>query len=143
MCCSSASNVGGRCSRLLDFRVKRCFLASLTSGMSLVQSYIKTTKCCKVEIVAMFSCMCSKSSYAAVTSGKTFHVFHAVVLPLPANDDVVSHPVNAWNMCRVAQTLGSFVATLWTVIYWKLDPVPNAIHNSSGPTLLSPLPQYL
>ena len=65
--------------------------------MSLVRSYIKTTKRCNVEIVAflMLSCMCSRSSNAAVTSGKTFHVFHAVFLPLPANDDIVSHPVNA------------------------------------------------
>ena len=61
--------------------------------------------------------MCSKSSNAAVTSGKTFHVFHAVFLPLPANDDVVSHPVNAWNTWRVAQILGTIaVATLWTGI---------------------------
>ena len=40
--------------------------------------YIKTTKHCKVEIVApsKFSCMCSKSSNAAVSSGKTFCKFH-------------------------------------------------------------------
>ena len=63
MCCSSAANVDGRSSKLLNFRVKRCFLTSLTSGMSLVQSYIKTTKHCKFEIVAlpMFSCMCNNS----------------------------------------------------------------------------------
>ena len=40
----SAAKVGGRFSKLLDFRVKRCFLASLTSRMSLVRSYIKNYK---------------------------------------------------------------------------------------------------
>ncbi len=88
MCCSREASVGGRFSKLLDFRVKRCFLASLTSAMSQVRSYIKTTN-------SKFSCMCSKSSKAPVTSGKTFYVLNAVFLPLPANNDVVSHPVNA------------------------------------------------
>ena len=43
--------------------------------------YIKTTKHCKIEIVALskFSCMCSKSSNAAVSSGKTFYKFHAIL----------------------------------------------------------------
>ena len=53
MCCSRDASVGERFSKLLDFRIKRCFLASLTSAMSLVRSYIKTTKRCKVEIVVM------------------------------------------------------------------------------------------
>ena len=31
----------------------------------------------------------------SVTSGYIPHTFHAVVFPLPANIDTVSHPVNA------------------------------------------------
>ena len=54
----------------------------------------------------MSPCMNSRSSNAAVTSGNTFYVFQAVFLPLPPNEDMVSHPVNAWKTWRVAQTLG-------------------------------------
>ena len=53
MCCSSAANVGGRFSRLLDFCVNSCFLASLISTMSLVRSYIKITNRSKADIVEL------------------------------------------------------------------------------------------
>ena len=45
----------------------------------------------------------------------------------------MSHPVNAWNIGRVAQILGSMLATTsWIGMYWKLNPLPKANHNSPG-----------
>jgi len=102
MCCLSVSSVGGMFSRLLDFCVNSHFRASLTFSMSLVLSYSSTTNLSNTDITdsLMQSSMRRSCSNAGVTSGKTCHVFQAVFLPLPPNDDTVSHPVKAWNTGR-------------------------------------------
>ena len=37
-----------------------------------------------------------KSEKAVITSGKGFQTSQAIVLPIPANEEVVSHPIMAW-----------------------------------------------
>ena len=73
--------------------------------LSICYLYIITLKSCKVEIISlsMFSCMCSKSSNADVITGKIFHAFHAVFMPLLSNVDVVAHLLNVWNMWGVVK----------------------------------------
>ena len=89
---------------------------------TLVQSYIKIMNRSKADVVELLMSPCMNSrSLNAVTSGNTFHVFQAVLLPLPPNEDMVPHPVNAWKTWRVAKTLGSIAAaTSWTGMYPKV-----------------------
>ncbi|KAK3878933.1 hypothetical protein Pcinc_016476 [Petrolisthes cinctipes] len=95
MCCWSAACVGGMLSRALDLCAKSCFLASFTSIMSLVRSYINTTKRSSSDIDSSLTSlgMRKSSSKASVTSGNTFQISQAVFFPLPVNEDTVSHPV--------------------------------------------------
>ena len=104
MCCWSAACVGRMLSRVLDLCAKSCFLATFTSMMSLVRSYISTTKRSNSYIDSSLTSlgMRNSSSKASITSGNTFQISQAVFFPLPANEDTVSHPVRAWKMGRVA-----------------------------------------
>jgi len=103
MCCLSAAWVGWMFSRVLDFCLKSCFLASFTSVLSLVQSYISTTNRSSGNIDPSRTSlgMHRSSSNASFTSGKDVQVFQAVFFPLPANADTVSHPVEACSTGRV------------------------------------------
>ena len=70
---------------------------------------------------------------SAVTLGNNFHVFQAVFLPLPPNEDMVSHPVNAWKTWRVAQSLGYIAAaTSWTGMYLKVCATLHVFHAFTG-----------
>ena len=61
--------------------------------------------------------------------GAQDQVYQAVLFPLPAHAETVSHPVNGWKTGRVAQVLGSsLVTTLCTPMYLKLVSVPRASH---------------
>ena len=104
MCYSNAANVGGRFFGLLDFHINSCFLASLinfhhayVTSVVIHQNHEPFQIKADIHVVELLisCCMSSRSSNAAVTSEKIFHAFQAVFLPLPPNDDVVSHPVNA------------------------------------------------
>ena len=89
---------------------KGCFLASLTSMMSLVRSYISTMKRSSSDFDSLLTSlgMRKSSSEASITSGNTFQISQAVFFPLPANEDTVLHPVRAWKMGRVAHCLGLY-----------------------------------
>lgn len=84
-------------SRVLCFWVKRCFLASFTFMLSLVQSYISTTNRSSSNIDSSLTSLGihGSSLNASVISGKVFQVNQAVFFPLPANVDTVSHLVKA------------------------------------------------
>ena len=116
MCCLSVAWVGRMFSRVLDFRVKSCFLASFTSVLSLVRSYISTTNCsCSSSNIdhSLTSLGMHRSSLnASFTSGKDFQVSQAVFFPLPANAATVSHPVKACSTGRVRHCVGFIVATI-------------------------------
>ena len=115
MCCWSAACIGGMLSRALDLCAKSCFLASFTSMMSLVRSYISTMKRSSSDIDSSVTSPGMRKSYskASVTSGNTFQISQAVFFPPPVNKDTVSHPVRAWKMGRVAHCLGFMVAASW------------------------------
>ena len=108
MCCLGAARVGGMFSIDLDFWLKSGFLALLTSMQSLVQSYISTTKCSSRDIDSSLTSviMAVSSRNASFTSEMDFHVSHAVFFPLPANADVVSHPVMVWKIGSVLVLVG-------------------------------------
>ena len=100
MCCWSAACVRGMLCRALDLCAKSCFLASFTSMVWLVRSYISTTKHSSSDIDSSVISlgMRKSSSKASVTSGNPFQISQAVFFPLPANEDTVSHPVRIWKM---------------------------------------------
>ena len=114
ICCLSVACVCGMFSRLLDFCVTNHFLTSLTLTGSLVLSYNSTTNRSNTDIddSLMSSSMRRRVSNASLTSGKTFHVFQAVFLPLSTNAETVSHPMNAWKTGRTLQLPSLIRSTL-------------------------------
>ena len=73
----------------------------------------------------------AKAEKTWVASVQDIHVVHADFFPLPANDDVVSHPVKAWKNGRSLDISSPKLAKiLWASKYRKFFPVPNATHNS-------------
>ena len=42
-----------------------------------------------------------KSEKAVITSGKGFQTSQVVLLPIPANEEVVSHPIMAWKKVKL------------------------------------------
>ena len=69
---------------------------------------------------------------AVVTSGYLSHLSHAVTLPLPANEDVWSHPVRAWNTGSPLALPGPRIATSSGIGMYHHDlSIPHDIHISS------------
>ena len=98
MCCIKQACVGGIFSicRLPD--ENKCILAVFTSVMQEVRRYISTTKRSLMDST-LLEMSCGKlesSSNAGVTSSKAFPLSQAVLLPMPLNGEVVSHPVQEW-----------------------------------------------
>ena len=62
--------------------------------------YISTINVSIVVIISvgMLAGMPANVRSASVRAGNIAQVSHAVFFPLLANDDVVSHPVRAWNI---------------------------------------------
>ena len=84
-------------SRVGEFCVKSCLLASFTSVASLVRLYISTINRSNSSIDSLLVSlgMHWSSLKAPFTSEKDFHVSQAVFFHLLANEDTVSQPVNA------------------------------------------------
>ena len=140
MCCFNAAEVGGIFSMVRLCIVNRIFQHSSMSSTVLVLLYI--------SIVNRWSMLYSLSDVSCilldnrikicVTSSYIFQVFHAVSLPIPANADTVSHPVNEWKKGSAAHfSFDSELATQWIAINLLFFPVPNSNHNSSNPIALS------
>ena len=100
--------------RVLGFWEKNCFLASFSSMLSLVPSYISTTTHSNSNTdPSLTSLGMHKSSLKAlVTSEKDFQVSHSVFFSLPAKADTVSHPVKAWKTGSVKHCVGVIVMTI-------------------------------
>ena len=99
MCWTSAVEVGGIFSRDRPFGVNMVFLASFTSSLALVRSYISITNRWLVGMA--FESLSAvgvllRDLNTSVPSWYAIQVFQAVFFLLPANVDVWSHPVNAW-----------------------------------------------
>lgn len=95
-CWNNACCVGGIESK--DFRpwVKSNFLASLTEVDSQFLLYISTvrrsSKAICWELIVRLVGSSVRVTRVFVTPGKAFHAFHAVFLPMPNKDEVISHP---------------------------------------------------
>ena len=91
MCSTRAPYVGGIFSILRPFLVNRSLRASLTVKLVVVLSYMSATK---RSMSGMISFNLSSvgielsATNADVISSYTFHVAHAVFLPMPANEEV-------------------------------------------------------
>jgi hypothetical protein len=71
---------------------------------------------------------------AAVASSKTFHADQVIRFPFPANADVTSHPVKAWNAGSALHLLlPSAGAMVVASRYRNVVPVPKANHRHSQP----------
>ena len=71
------------------------------------------------------------SRNAVVTSGYLSHLSHAVTLPRPANEDVWSHPVRAWNTgSPLALSCPRIVTSSGIGMYCHDLPIPHDIHIS-------------
>ena len=66
----------------------------------------------------------------SVTSGNTFHTFHAVFLPRPEKMDFLSQPVN---VNHIGKALHVSSPTLYTILcigrYFRFWSTPNTTHN--------------
>ena len=67
----------------------------------------------------------------SITSGNTFHTFHAVFLSRPEKMDTVSQPVN---VNHIGKTLRVSSPRLYAILcigrYFRFWPTPNSTHNS-------------
>ena len=94
-------------SRLLDFYVNSCLLASLTCIKSLVWLQCNDALHCNSGIVFFFFCRRRRLWNALVISGNTCHAFKELLLPFPPNAETESHPVNVQKAGRAIHVLGS------------------------------------
>ena len=114
--------------------VNMSFLVEFTLVYVQVRSYNSTTYASNTDIQSSVK---ADGSFAniekkpGVTSSKDFHMSNAVFLPLPANEETTSQPVNAWSIGRArAFSLPSPLAMLCAGMYLSYLPVPNAIQIS-------------
>jgi len=82
-----------------------CLRVQFTDPLVLVRLYSSTTKCQTIARQLLDSLAECKyiSKNAFVTCGKLVHVSQADFLPVPAKDDIVSHPVKAWKTVSAVQ----------------------------------------
>ena len=110
-CSKSASLVGGNDSKHLSPLVNNCSLASFTEVAWHLLLYWMTMKRSRTSICLDSSwnaCgLARRSNKTCVSSGICCQASHAVFLPHPRNDDVVSHHVSAWKSGRAKDRLGT------------------------------------